>query len=209
MKAAAWALFAIVLVALSVSMAPALAQEAEPAPHSDEDLAKKLTNPVADLASIPFQFNWQNGVGEDDALRFILNVQPVVPFSLNDRWNLIGRFILPFISQPSPTPGESAAFGTGDITLSAFVSPKGGSVTWGVGPAFGIPTTTDPLLGNGKWTIGPTAVVLKLSGPWTCGFLVNQLWSFADTSDVERETTSARPSSSPSWSTPGAPSAWA
>ena len=71
MKAAAWALFAIVLVALS-SMAPALAQDAEPAPHSDEDLAKKLTNPVADLASIPFQFNWQNGVGEDDALRFIL-----------------------------------------------------------------------------------------------------------------------------------------
>jgi hypothetical protein len=151
-----------------------------------EDLAKQLTNPVADLVSIPFQFNWAGGVGEDDAMRFILNVQPVVPFSISENWNLIGRFILPYISQPPLAPGDSTESGTGDITLSAFFSPKKGKLIWGVGPAFGIPTTTNPALGSGKWSIGPTVVVLKLSGPWTYGILANQLWSYADTSDVDR-----------------------
>jgi len=151
------------------------------------ELAKKLTNPVADLASIPFQFNWQNGVGTNDDLRMVLNVQPVVPVSVSENWNLIGRFILPIVSQPQLTPGGETAFGTGDIVLSAFLSPKKGGVTWGVGPVFGLPTTTNPLLGSGKWSIGPTAVVLKMQGPWTYGALVNHLWSFADTGDVERE----------------------
>jgi hypothetical protein len=179
---------ALLLAVLAVLCAgPALAQETPPAePDKAEDLAKQLTNPVADLVSIPFQFNWANGVGEDDAMRFILNVQPVVPFSISENWNLIGRFILPFISQPPLAPGDSAESGTGDITLSAFFSPKKGKLVWGVGPVFGIPTTTNPALGSGKWSIGPTVVVLKLSGPWTYGILANQLWSYADTSDVDR-----------------------
>jgi len=179
-------LLAIVSVAFLIS-SPAPAQEAAEGKTSDEEqLAKQLTNPVADLVSIPFQFNWAGGVGEDDALRFILNVQPVVPFSLSENWNLIGRFILPYVSMPALAPGDSTESGTGDITLSAFFSPKKGSLVWGVGPAFGIPTTTNPALGSGKWSAGPTVVVLKLHGPWTYGILANQLWSYADTSDVER-----------------------
>jgi len=151
-----------------------------------EQLAKQLSNPIADLVSIPAQLNWENGVGVDDDLRFVLNLQPVVPFSVSENWNMIGRFILPFISQPPLTAGSETAFGTGDIVASAFFSPKESGVTWGVGPVFGIPTTTNPALGSGKWSIGPTAVVLKQSGPWTYGGLVNHLWSFADTGDSER-----------------------
>lgn len=169
---------------------PALGQTQEQ-PQPEEELAKQLSNPVADLVSIPLQFNWENDVGSDEELRFVLNFQPVVPFSLSENWNFIGRLILPIVSQPALTPGGEAEFGTSDIVLSGFFSPTGsGGPIWGVGPVFGLPTTTDPVLGTGKWQVGPTAVVLKQTGPWTYGALVNHLWSFADTGDIERDDVS-------------------
>jgi hypothetical protein len=180
-------MFVAAIAAALLFPAPVRAEEAEAGKASDaEDVAKKLSNPIADLVSLPLQFNWENGVGANDALRFVLNFQPVVPFSISKNWNLIGRFILPFVvSQPAELgPGTPATSGTGDIVLSAFLSPKKSRVTWGVGPVFGLPTTTDPLLGSGKWSIGPTVVVLKQQGPWTYGGLANHLWSFADTGDT-------------------------
>ena len=42
-----------------------------------------------------------------------------------------------------------------------------------------LPTATDTRLGTEKFGIGPTAVVLKQWGGWTCGTLVNHLWSVA------------------------------
>ncbi len=152
---------------------------------SDEsaDLAKKLSNPVSDLVSVPFQFNWAQGVGPDNDSRFLLNIQPVMPFRLNQDWNLISRVIVPVLGQPALTPGGSAASGVGDILGSFFFSPKKGNLIWGLGPAFSLPSTSEPTLGTGKWSAGPTAVILKQSGPWTYGILVNQLWSFAGSGD--------------------------
>lgn len=166
--------------------APAAGAPAAGAP-SAADLAKKLANPISDLVSIPFQFNWDEGVGPNDDLRFLLNIQPVVPAPISDRWNLIGRFILPIVSQPVLVPGGEPTFGTGDILLSTFFSPRESKLIWGVGPVFSLPTTTDPYLGSGQWSIGPTAVVLKQQGAWTFGALVNQLWSVARTGDGERD----------------------
>jgi hypothetical protein len=167
---------------------PSSAEPGQPTSGSDADLAKQLSNPLASLVSVPFQFNWEQGVGYQDATRTILNVQPVVPFELNDEWNLIGRWIMPFVSQPPLTPGSESSYGLSDILFSAFFAPRDtkSGWTWGVGPVLSLPMTSDPTIGSGQWSAGPTIVMLKQSGHWTYGFLANQLWSFQSTSDAER-----------------------
>jgi hypothetical protein len=173
------------VLTIAIVVSPAHAQTP---PASEADVAKQLANPIANMVSIPLQFNWEEGVGPNEDLRFVLNFQPVVPFSLNDRWNLIGRMIVPFIGQPSLIDGGSPTSGTGDIVLSAFLSPvESPRAVWGVGPVFALPTTTDPFLGSGKWSIGPTAVVLKQTGHFTYGALMNHLWSVANTGNYERD----------------------
>src|SRR5262245_45129387 len=110
-----------VSIALAVAMVaclgagPAAAQQAADT-AAQSDLAKKLSNPVSDLVSMPFQFNWEANVGPSDLTRFILNVQPVMPFSVNEDVNLIVRLIAPIVSQPPLSAGGAAASGISDIT---------------------------------------------------------------------------------------------
>ncbi len=171
------------------SFVPSIAdaqQQAAPTADESEDLAKKLSNPISDLVSVPFQFNWQQNVGPFELTQFILNVQPVIPFTLNEDWKMIVRVIAPFIGQPPLLVDGEPAFGLGDTTNSFFFSPsKTGSFTIGAGPVFVLPSTQDPTIGSGKWSAGPTVVALRQEGKWTYGALWNQVWSFSG--DARRE----------------------
>ena len=167
--------------------------------QSDADLAKQAQNPVANMISLPFQNNTNFGIGpDDDEVQNVLNIQPVIPVTINEKWNLITRTIIPILSQPDfYTSGDGGVTGLGDITLSTFFSPSDSAkLTWGVGPMFLFPTATDgPLggttegggdsLGSDKWGAGISVVGLMMPGKWVIGSLVSNLWSFAGSGDQD------------------------
>ena len=152
--------------------------------QEDADLAKKLSNPVANLISVPFQFNYNEGYGDGSGHQSYLNIQPVIPISISPNWNVISRTIVPVVSQDDIQPGSGSQFGLGATTQSFFFSPKeptSAGLIWGVGPAFLIPTATDGVAPN-QWGAGITGVALKQSGAWTVGALANHIWSLTGNS---------------------------
>jgi len=177
----------VILAAAALGPPFAYAQEAPAGDASADELAKQLSNPVAALISVPLQLNYDDGYGAGGGgERFTLNVQPVVPISLNEDWNVISRTILPVIHQDDLVPGDSSS-GIGDITQSLFFSPKQPTASGGIigaGPAFLLPTASEDELGTGQWAIGPTIVALKQTeGGITYGALWNYLISVAGNDD--------------------------
>jgi len=169
-----------------------LAQQGGPAgslaeTQEQEGLAKQLANPVASLISVPMLLEYEQDIGpEDDGDRLKLTFQPVIPFKLNEKWNLISRTILPVVDQSDIFPGSGSQSGLGDTLQSLFFSPQAptsGGWIWGVGPAISLPTGSDDLLTSDKWGLGPTAVALKQNGPLTVGVLANHIWSVAGDDD--------------------------
>jgi hypothetical protein len=167
------------------SLAVALIGSHAHAQNADE-LARQLSNPIASLISVPFQHNFEIDVGPDDGARYGMNVQPVIPIELNERWNLISRTILPVIHQSGVLAGQGDQTGLGDAIQSLFFSPKAptaGGLIWGVGPVVLLPTATEDLFGADQWGLGPTGVALKQSGAWTYGVLFNHISSVSGDND--------------------------
>jgi len=167
-------LFIVLLCSVNVSYAQDQAQNAQ-------QLADKLSNPVASLISVPFQTNVDYGIGQYNGSKLTLNFQPVIPIKLNSNLNLITRYIIPVVDQRDISGEGNGEFGLADATLSAFFAPANAKngLMWGLGPAFLIPIGTNDFLSTKKWGVGPTALIIKQAKGLTYGFLVNQLWSFA------------------------------
>jgi hypothetical protein len=171
---------------------PSARAEAEVSPAENTDaLRKAAQNPVASLISVPVQENWNFGIGPADRIQNVLNIQPVIPLNMGKNWNLIIRWITPVIYQPMAVPQafgpavQPGYYGLGDMQPAFFMSPKRSKVIWGVGPQLLLPTATRTgILGQGKFGMGPGAVVLVQPNKWTLGFLVNNVWSLAGNSNL-------------------------
>jgi hypothetical protein len=139
-----------------------------------QELAKKLSNPIASLISVPFQFNYDSG-GPNDGNKVFVNVQPHHPADRLARGH----------SGPNRRPVRPRRHNPEPVLLSCQADRERHHL--GSRPAFLFPTATDDLLGGEKWGAGPTAVVLKQFDGWTVGMLANHIWSFAgddDRSDI-------------------------
>jgi hypothetical protein len=162
------------VIAAVATAAPAWAQDAA------SDLAKKLSNPVSSLISVPFQYNHNSGIGGGEGTQDYVNIQPVIPFSLGPNWNLISRTVIPAIGLDGVPPGAGKTTGFGNVVQSFFFSPAqptAGGVIWGAGPVFQLPTSTNDILGPDQFGAGVTGVVLAQKNGWTYGILANHIWS--------------------------------
>ena len=181
MKIMAWRISALAGIFFCLGKIYATdAPEVEAETDQATKLAKELSNPISSLISIPFQANEDFGYGPShNGYKFTLNIQPVIPISLNKDWDLILRTIVPVVSQHdlffienlpknSPLqPQNRSQDGLSDTTQSFFFSPKNPGpfgLIWGIGPALLYPTGTHPFFGTGTFSIGPTVVGLERIG---------------------------------------------
>jgi hypothetical protein len=196
----------LAVVVLASTNLYAQSQGASAAGSGSSDLQKASQNPVASMISVPIQNNSNFGIGPYDRTQNVLNIQPVVPMKANANLNMIIRWIAPILYQPAPgtatldvfginenTPAYLAAqavqanagvSGFGDMVPTAFfTSAKPHKLILGVGPVFVLPTATSKVLGQGKFSIGPSIVSLLQPGHWTLGALINNAWSVAGDSN--------------------------
>jgi hypothetical protein len=80
--------------------------------------------------------------------------------------------------------------GFGDMYYVGLLSPKkpishgsGRKSVWGAGFDLAFPTASEDILGDGKWSAGPSALYVYLGKKWKLGGLAQQYFSFAGDSD--------------------------
>jgi len=172
------------LVAILLLSSIAAAQQKPEDEGEQKELTKQVQNPVSRLISVPLQNNSNFGIGPLDRTQNVLNIQPVIPSRLGENWNLITRVVMPVVLRPNLNQRDASIMGLGDINPTFFLSPaRRGKLIWGIGPDFVLPTATNSLLGQGKWSGGPAVVALVQPDPWSIGVLINNVWSFAGESD--------------------------
>jgi hypothetical protein len=180
---------------------PSANQNQQGAVPSDAELAKERQDPIADLMQVPIVSYLDFGAAAGSGFQFTLTIEPVLPVKISDAWYLITRPIFSLVNAPESTSGQSRTTGSSDLVTQFYFSPQNSTrVIWGVGPVVGIPTASDPLLGTGKWTLGPGVAILKQTEHWTFGARVNHVWSFAgDRNRSDVSLTLLEPEISYSW----------
>jgi hypothetical protein len=140
-------------------------------------IAKQLANPIANLVSVPFQYNYSRGVGANQAgSEQTLLFQPVVPFNLGGGDTFILRPIVAGAREVNVN--GFSAYGISNVTIESFYAPyTGSSWIWGVGPYAVSPSGNSGHFGSQQTGVGVTGVVLNRHGPWTYGLLAYQSWS--------------------------------
>ena len=151
---------------------------------SNEEISKRLENPLTNLWSITFQENYANYKGDavnGDRTVNTAFFQPALPVPIGEDFDkiFIARPVIPWVKRPdfrSDTNGGTSGdvAGLGDIQAVALVGPnRVDGVVWGLGATFKFPTAEDDQLGAEKWQAGPAAMLFKFTPKWTVGLLAS------------------------------------
>jgi len=170
-----------VLLSAALAASAQAQQASTPAPSptsgmTAQELATSVHNPFEDFVKVPIQSTTGFQIGRDHKVGDAVNIEPLLPFSLNADWDLIARPSLTVAY--SPTPHEQS--GLEDLQTSFFLTPaKESTWIWGAGPMFQFPTASSSELGTGRWSAGPTAALVYSEGPWFGAVVAYHLMSFA------------------------------
>ncbi|MDZ4058288.1 MAG: hypothetical protein U1D69_15250, partial [Polynucleobacter sp.] len=152
------------------------------APIDKVDIAKKLSNPIANMISVPLQYQFSRGVGATQGgSEQTLLFQPVMPFNLGGGDSFIVRPIIAGVRETNvqgATGQPYTGYGIASVTIESFYAPNtNSSWIWGVGPYAQSPSGNSGKFGSQETGLGVTGVVLNRHGPWTYGLLGYQSWS--------------------------------
>lgn len=145
-------------------------------------IAKKLANPIANMISVPLQYQFSRGVGATQGgSEQTLLFQPVMPFNLGGGDTFIVRPIVAGVSEVNvqgATGQPYSGYGIANVTIESFYAPNtNSSWIWGVGPYAQSPSGNSGKFGSQQTGLGVTGVVLNRAGPWTYGLLGYQSWA--------------------------------
>ena len=145
-------------------------------------IAKKLANPIANMISVPLQYEFSRGVGRNQGgSEQTLLFQPVMPFDLGGGDTFIVRPIVAGAREVSVQGANGQSFsgyGIANVTIESFYAPNtNSSWIWGIGPYAQSPSGNSGKFGSQQTALGVTGVVLNRHGPWTYGLLGYQSWN--------------------------------
>jgi hypothetical protein len=142
-------------------------------------LSTRSENPLSNLPSLAFNHIFSAHIGRFQRPQNITNVQPNLPISVSDDYNVVLRANVPLIDQP--VGRSDRVYALSDTTIQALFTRKNpGSMAWGFGPAVALPTRTDDSVGFGLPGGGVAFAVVKTEGPWLFGINASHVWSIGE-----------------------------
>jgi len=161
-------------------------------------LSKELVNPIGmkwKLNNFVEVDKVSGDATSENSTSSIWNMQPVMPIMMGSSgYTLMNRPSLPiYINKPvlkninNQNIHVNDISGIGDLTLQSSIGkmPKTswGSYMWGGGLGITLPTASKDELGTGKYSAGPTGMLVGFTQNYTFGFVAAHEWSFAGDSD--------------------------
>lgn len=162
------------------------------------DISRQINNPIGPLWNLTFDnaIASLDGGGLDDDLGYAGTFQSFMPVPLarlglgHFAWardlRIITQLTVPLVETVPlvPGPGSDRKTGFGDIQLASVIAPSSTSgLLWGIGPTFIFPSASNDVLGQGKYQVGPAAVLGYLGSKWTAYAVAQQWWSFSGDDD--------------------------
>jgi hypothetical protein len=181
-------------VTVTESEVSASGAAAEP---SAEEIAAKLANPNAPMASLTFRLQYRTfdgdlpGASSQDGTT--LAFQPSFPFTLANGDVFFFRPNIPIqLSTPVPDPagGFSTESGLGDIVFDlAYGRTTKTGMLYAGGVVVSLPTATEDALGTDRYSLGPEFMIGKLSKKYVLGMFPSHLWDVGGSGNADVNVT--------------------